>query len=122
MGMLSRCSNPNEPEYANYGARGIFVCDRWRDSFKAFFSDMGPKPTRAHSIDRINHNGPYSPENCRWATHLEQANNKRSTHWITFEGRTQTFSQWADERGIPRSTLWKRLLVKKWPLEKALHR
>ena len=95
-----RCYYKNNKEYKDYGGRGIRVCDRWLHSPDLFMSDMGPKPSPEHSIDRIDVNGDYTPENCRWATKQEQSNNRRDNVWIEFDGKKQTLKQWSEELGL----------------------
>jgi hypothetical protein len=89
-GMSQRCTNTNSKRWKHYGARGIRVCERWcgRDGFENFLADMGPRPSVKHSIDRIDVNGDYSPENCRWATNEDQQRNKRHTKFISAFGKT----------------------------------
>jgi hypothetical protein len=74
--MLARCTRPDHPRYADYGGRGITVCDRWRSDFWAFVDDMGDRP-EGQSLDRVDNDGPYSPDNCRWATSAQQRANRR---------------------------------------------
>ncbi len=107
--MRGRCSNRHDKYYAGYGGRGISVCERWQRSFKAFMDDMGPKPTPQHSIDRRNNDSNYEPGNCRWATRKEQQQNTRTTHLLTFQGRTMCVVEWARELGISATTLYARL-------------
>ena len=97
--MIQRCVNPNDKSYARYGGRGIFVCDRWLESFANFYADMGPKPD-GMSLDRIDNDGPYSPENCRWATASEQQNNSRRNIVVVDGGEEMTLSQLAQKRGV----------------------
>ncbi len=96
--MIQRCTNPNEKRYKDYGGRGIKVCQSWR-LFENFIRDMGRRPTGT-TLDRKDNNGDYCPNNCRWATDEEQANNARSNVLITCAGKTQTLSKWAREVGI----------------------
>jgi hypothetical protein len=119
--MKKRCYIPSSTGFANYGGRGITVCERWRDSFEAFFADMGPRPSPKHSLERINNGGHYEPGNCRWATKLQQSENRRTNRLFTHNGRTQTISQWSRETGINYYRLHTRLCVLKWSPERALH-
>jgi hypothetical protein len=121
--MLQRCLNANSPNYDLYGGRGITVCEAWRESFEAFLADMGPRPSDDHSIDRVDNNGPYNRENCRWTTRDEQARNRRTTIWITYNGQTLTATQWEAElasiSGVKARNILERLRWQ-WPVEDAL--
>ncbi len=107
--MYQRCNNPNNPQYHLYGGRGISVCPRWRESFENFLADMGPRPEANYSVDRIDNDKGYSPDNCRWANDLEQSNNTRHNRRITFGGETHTLAEWAKITGISKSGLRWRL-------------
>lgn len=107
MNMISRCTNPRFDSYPYYGGRGISVCERWK-TFANFLTDMGPAPDRL-TLDRKDSDGDYSPENCRWATKSQQANNTRRNVNITLDGRTQTMSQWCAELGLVVGTVHSRL-------------
>ena len=117
--ILQRCTDENNKAYPEYGGRGIQVCSRWKESFENFLEDMGRKPSPQHSIERIDNDGNYCPENCRWATKKEQARNRRSNRMIRLNGRTQCLADWVDELGISRSTVKDRLR-RGWSEEKAL--
>ena len=107
--MISRCHNPKDKDYPKYGGRGIFVCNEWRQSRKQFFDDMGPRPSNKHQTERIDNDGPYAPENCRWATATEQGRNKRNNRYVTINGIDDTLAGHAERLGIRRDTLWRRL-------------
>lgn len=115
-----RCFNSNDPAYKNYGGRGITMCDRWKDSFENFLEDMGERPGKDYSIDRIDNEQGYSPENCKWATHKEQHRNTRRNVWIEFNAEKKVITDWADEYGVKRNTLKYRLEVLGWDIETAL--
>ena len=117
--MKARCNNPRNPAYKNYGGRGITVCSRWNASLEDFHKDMGERPSPAHSIDRIDNDGDYTPENCRWATATEQANNSRNVLHIEFEGCVLGIAAWARKTGIKRGTIQYRLKAG-WSVERAL--
>lgn len=117
--MLERCSSPRHVHFSNYGGRGITVCDRWRSSFEAFLEDMGKRPSRDHTLDRRDNDGPYSPANCRWATRNEQNQNTRRNRLVAYRGEIKTASQWAREHGIRPSRLITRLW-QGWTIERAL--
>lgn len=97
-GMKQRCTNMRNAEFHLYGGRGISVCERWLDSFENFFNDMGRKP-KGTSLDRINTNSNYCPENCRWATDEQQNNNTRKNKFITHGGQTLSHTQWSKQLG-----------------------
>jgi hypothetical protein len=114
-----RCNNPRCPKYSDYGGRGIVLCDRWRVSFANFLADMGKRPSPEYSIDRIDNDGPYSPENCRWATRSEQGRNYRQNHLIEYQGSVRTLVEWSEITGIRSDTISMRL-KKGWSVERAL--
>ena len=118
--MITRCHNPHAKKYKDYGARGIAVCERWRQSFAAFLEDMGERPTPQHQLDRKNNDGDYEPGNCRWATRAEQMANRRITERFTHAGKTLTLVEWAKETGIEYSTLRQRLHRYGWTVERSL--
>lgn len=106
--MIERCYTPTHHAYARYGARGITVCESWRLSFEQFYKDMGERPA-GKSLDRINNNHGYSPDNCRWATQEQQQNNNSATHILHFNGESLSISQWARKLGISRNRIRSRI-------------
>jgi hypothetical protein len=130
-GMKNRCLNSKDINFRNYGGRGIRVCGRYQNSFDEFFKDLGLRPSKNHSIGRVDNDGHYSCGKCtncnsmgwtfnlRWETSTQQNRNKRSNCLITFNGQTKMLIDWADELKISRKTLWSRLTTG-WTVEEAL--
>lgn len=116
--MIGRCHQINSGCYERYGGKGVTVCDSWRD-FGNFYRDMGKRPSTGYSIDRIDGNKGYSKQNCRWATSEQQANNRKTNRFITFNGERKTLSQWARYTGLNKEAIRYRLDTG-WPIEKAL--
>lgn len=107
--MKTRCYNPRTRDYKNYGGRGIIVCDQWKNSFFQFFADMGPCPTGL-TLERKDVNGPYTPDNCIWASYVAQGRNRRNNKLLTMNGQTRCISEWADILSLCRGTIEKRKL------------
>lgn len=117
--MRNRCRNPNHPDFRYYGGRGISVCDAWMDSFENFLRDMGPCP-KGFTLDRIDVDGPYAPENCRWASRKEQRINQRSrVRWLNVNGERMCLTDAAAAVGLARGTLKDRL-DSGWDTDRAL--
>lgn len=106
--MKQRCLNPKAQQFKNYGARGIKICRRWLESYENFLADMGEKPNDM-TLDRINTNGDYEPSNCRWSTIFEQNQNKRSCHYLEFNGEIKPLRVFAREFNIHEATLLHRI-------------
>lgn len=107
--MKSRCSNPNDKRFERYGGRGIKVCDHWVESFGNFLADMGPMPSAAHSIERLDNNADYKPGNCIWASIEVQANNRSNNTRIEICGETKNITQWARDTGVHRTVILRRM-------------
>jgi hypothetical protein len=121
--MIDRCHNPQAESFSRYGARGISVCDRWRwgeggvSGFDRFVTDMGPKPSPTHSVERCDNSGNYEPRNCAWATKIQQSRNRRNVVRYSYDGKTQTLPEWSEQLGVGRGTLAYRL-KRGWPIHK----
>lgn len=117
--MIQRCYNKNTEEYKYYGGRGIKVCDKWLEGFYNFYLDMGDRP-EGFTLDRIDVNGDYEKENCRWATIKEQSTNKRNTIHVAFNGSDVTLRELSELCGISRATLYSRICVCGWSVKDAI--
>ncbi len=105
--MRRRCTDKSAADYQLYGGRGIKVCTAWLESFSAFYADMGAKPSQSHSLERLDNEGNYCPENCIWATPKQQARNKRNTVWVTWDGFVISLAEAAERASIPYKRAWK---------------
>jgi hypothetical protein len=117
--MRQRCSNPLKSNYQYYGGRGIRVCERWDLSFPDFLADVGERPDGT-TLDRINPDGDYEPQNCRWAPKITQANNTRFNRLLIHGGLVKTLAEWARETGIREATIRRRIDVCGWTADRAL--
>lgn len=117
-GMFKRCNQPSAVGFKNYGGRGIKVSPVWSD-FWRFVSDVGPRPSDQHQLDRINNDGDYEPSNIRWATSYDQCRNARYNKVITINGASKIMSDWAKDNHLPKSTVFNRL-KRGWPVEAAV--
>lgn len=117
--MMQRCHNPNNKHYKNYGGRGIEVCERWKNSAN-FLADIGPRP-EGLTLERIDNDRGYAPDNCRWATRKEQSTNRRMTVWIVMDGEEMSLREACRRRGLEYRAVVKRIQQRKWPVELALY-
>ncbi len=121
LAMHQRCLDPKAGNYHRYGGRGIAICERWLHSFENFLADVGPKPSAKHSIDRIDGDGDYTPENTRWADKATQSRNRANVVMLTHDGLTMTRKEWSAHTGIPYTTIcWR--VGKGFPIERVLAR
>lgn len=120
MAMIARCENPKHRGYHNYGGRGIKVCKRWRESFTAFFADMGHPPFTDYQIDRIDNDKDYEPGNCRWVSNKTNSRNRKNVRMLTYLGETKPLNEWAEQVGLEPKTLYQRLYKLKWALDDAM--
>jgi len=119
-GMVNRCTNVHNRTFPRYGGRGIGVCLRWMQ-YECFLADMGRRPSATHSLDRIDYNGSYTPDNVRWATPTEQARNRRHLRPLTIDGQTRLLCEWSDLTGVPIKTIWARVYEQGWLPAKAVY-
>ena len=120
--MIRRCIDPRYKNFASYGGRGINVCEAWRHDFVGFYEHVGPRPTPKHSLDRIDVDKGYEPGNVRWATRIEQENNKRDTRIVFYNGEEMPFQLFMRKIncGLNQQTVWNRIARNGWSVERAI--
>lgn len=119
--MRQRCTNPRSKKFAEYGARGITVCNRWIESFENFLADMGERPSPKHTIERIDNARGYQPDNCTWAIQRTQQQNRRDNNVVTYQGESLCISEWTRRLDLPVGLVSQRLHRLGWTVEKALN-
>lgn len=120
IGIRERCYNTECSAYPNYGGRGIQMSPEWRDDLEQFLQDMGNRPGKEYSIERVDNNGWYEASNCRWANKIDQGRNTRRVRQIEYKGKIQNVYDWSKETGIPAKLLYDRILVYNWDIERAM--
>lgn len=118
--MKRRCYYPKDILFHRWGGRGIRVCDHWIHSFENFLEDMGMRPSLQHSLDRLDNDSDYGPQNCRWATRSQQCRNTPRNRLLTLDGATFCLAEWAERTGIASNTIRRRIDHARWSVEKAL--
>lgn len=116
---IRRCTNPDHASWDDYGGRGIYVCDRWLNNPELFVEDFG-EPAKGLTLERVDDDGPYSPENCKWEPWSVQGRNKRNTYFVTYKGERRKLTDVCEELGKPLKAMYMRIEIYDWPIEKAL--
>lgn len=115
----ARCYNPKEKSYEKYGGRGIMMCDEWLNDFPRFLADMGERPSKLHTIERIDVNGNYEPSNCKWATQKEQQNNRSNNNRVEYDGEIMTVAQLSEKIKVKADKIY--YYVRKFQTKKIPH-
>jgi len=118
--MKSRCLNPNSERYPRYGGRGIKISERWLESFKNFYQDMGDRPNSYYSLDRIDNDGNYCKSNCKWSSKEEQANNQSKTVLCYYKGEVKSLKYFSRKYKIKYTTLYSRIFRNNYSLKRAI--
>lgn len=120
-GMIERCRNSNHVGFLRYGGSGIDVCERWAESINNFIDDMGERPSKLHTLDRIDNTKGYSKENCRWATKKEQSRNRKDNVYVVYNGINILLKDLSELKNINYQVLHRRLFISGWDIEKSIN-